>query len=196
MRNRGTGRRVTLRALAQKTTPEAIEAFLQKPEAVAPAGRMPTFVLGKLAKRQLAMYLMSLDNATAGPLELPAPPAPDAVRATFARLAANEAERAEFGKLAADAQLSALGRQVMRSRNCAACHEFKPSGETQQWEPTASRHDFLAVAKKPAGGCLAGAGDVATDRAAPHFGASLDRAKLTAFLRAALRRAGHQGAGR
>ena len=77
MRNRGTGRRVvTLRALAQKTTPEAIEAFLQKPEAVAPAGRMPTFVLGKLAKRQLAMYLMSLDNATAGPLELPAPPRP------------------------------------------------------------------------------------------------------------------------
>ena len=67
--------RVTLRALAQKTTPEAIEAFLQKPEAVAPAGRMPAFTLGKLAKRQLAMYLMSLDNSATGPLELPAPPA-------------------------------------------------------------------------------------------------------------------------
>src|SRR6185312_11706003 len=63
--------RVTLRALAQKTTPEAIEAFLQKPEAVAPAGRMPAFVLGKLDKRQLALYVMTLDRDAAGALELP-----------------------------------------------------------------------------------------------------------------------------
>ncbi|HEY4309814.1 MAG TPA: hypothetical protein VGN12_10220 [Pirellulales bacterium] len=177
--------RVTLRALAQKTTPEAIEAFLQKPDAVAPAGRMPTFVLGKLAKRQLAMYLISHDAEKSSPLELPAAPTADAVQAAYAAIAPDAAVQATFAKLSADEQLTALGRQVMRSRNCAACHEFKQADEKSLWEPAASRHDFLAIAKQPAGGCMTDDGATA-DRGIPRFGASLDRKLVTTFLHDAI----------
>lgn len=181
--------RVTLRALAHKTTPEAIEAFLQKPDAVAPAGRMPTFTLGKLDKRQLALYVMTLDRDAAGALELPAAPAAELVTSAYAAYEADEANRVKFAALPQDEQLSTLAQAVMRSRHCVACHEFKPSGESRAWEPTASQRDFLAIAKKTTGGCMAESGHIATgDSAAiPRFGGSLDRAMVRTFLRDAIK---------
>ena len=193
--------RATLKALSQKTTPEAIEAFLQKPESVAPAGGMPAFVLGKLEKRQLALHLFHHDAAQTGALELPAAPTPDDVRSAFAALAPSDAERADFAPMSPAQQLSALGRQVMRARNCVACHELKPSGEELPWKPVTSRFDFAAIAERPSAGCLAAGatssegrplrrqprskGDGFGDR--PQFGASLDRAAVSAFLTAAAR---------
>ncbi|HEY1598055.1 MAG TPA: hypothetical protein VGG64_00535 [Pirellulales bacterium] len=187
--------RITLRNLSQKTTPEVIEAFLHKPEAIAPAGLMPRFVLGKLDKRQLAMYLIGHDAATAPALELPAAPAADAVQAAFAALGLSEAHQTAFAALPSQQQLPALGREVMQARNCAACHEMKPAGEDQPWQPKASRLDFLAVATQCAGGCLATARADANDvsstkadgKAVPQFSAALDRKAVVALLQGAVK---------
>jgi mono/diheme cytochrome c family protein len=187
--------RVTLRSLSQKTTPEVIEAFLHKPDAIAPAGLMPRFVLSKLDKRQLAMYLIGHDAATAPALELPAAPAADAVQAAFAALGLPETERTAFAARPTQQQLPALAREVMRARNCAACHEMKPQGEDQPWQPKASRMDFLAVATQPAGGCLvapqADANGVTPPKsdgtAVPRFGTALDRQAIVALMQEAVK---------
>ena len=178
---------VTLKWLGQKTTPAAIETFLQKPDAIAPAGRMPRFVLGKLEKRELAMYLAYKDAESPAPLSLPERPSTDALQDAFAALAQSEAERALFRALSPDEQVKALGRQVMQARNCAACHEIKLPGEAKPWEPTPARHDFLAIAHNPSAGCLsADSPDGAKAPGSPRFSAALDRIAASAFLQAAI----------
>ena len=146
---------------------------------------MPGFALGKLAGRQLAMYLVYHDRATTGPFELPPMPARDAVLATFRALESSERERARFESLTDDEQVQELGRYVVRVKNCAACHELKPAGEKEPWKPEASRFNFAAIAARPSGGCLAANDDLPLPQSAPRFGPALDRDAAAAFLRAA-----------
>ncbi len=100
-------------------------------------------------------------------------------------------ERARIGALGPQEQIVALGREVARAKNCAACHEIKPAGEEHPWKPVTSRHDFLAIAGRDSAGCLAAAADTSatnqspTDRsasgAAPRFTSALDREAVRAF---------------
>jgi mono/diheme cytochrome c family protein len=181
----GEPARVTLRGLGEKTTPEALEAFLHKPAAVAPAGRMPGFALTRLAGRQLALYLIFHDRATVRRLELPPAPTRDAVLATFAALPTSEAERSGFASLIAEDQLAELGRHVVRSKNCVACHEFQPAADREPWQVRASRFDFAAIAARPSGACLGAPDDPRAGQSSPRFGPALDREAAAAFLKAA-----------
>jgi len=177
--------RVILRGLSQKTTPEVIEAFLQKPEATAPAGRMPAFRFGKLDRRRLAMHLVHQDAAQTPALALPPAPNVEILQAAFAESVTDD-ERAKFAQLSAEQQVTALGRQVMRARNCAACHDFTPAGEQEPWNPVNAPQDMRAIAAKPEGGCLAPSTVAGEVQRAPRFGEELERPVVAAFLRSAL----------
>lgn len=178
---------VTLTGLSQKTTTEGLEAFIRNPASIAPAGRMPTFVLGKLEVRQLGMYLSQHDAATTKALALPEAPA-NALMG-FDALKPTSADRETFVAQSTDEQWKTLGRQVMQAKRCAACHDFKEAGEKNLWKAEPSKVDIAAVAGASVKSCLAAVekpGEKPRGPTSPRFSAKLDREAVTAFLQASL----------
>jgi mono/diheme cytochrome c family protein len=180
---------VTLKGLSQKTTPEVLETFIRNPASVAPAGRMPAFVLGKLEVRQLAMYLSQYDAAATQPLSLPDAPPTAAAIAALDALKLTDADREKFLTLAPAEQWKSLGRQVMQSKGCASCHDIKEAGEKSLWKAEPSKLDLAAVAEHSDRGCLAvvaTSGATSDASTAPKYGANLKREAVATFLKAAL----------
>jgi len=178
---------VTLRGLSQKTTTEGLEAFIRNPASMAPAGRMPTFVLGKLEVRQLGMYLNQHDAAETKPLALPE--APSNVLMAYDALKPTAADREKFVALAPEEQWKTLGRQVMQAKRCASCHDMKETGEKNLWKAEPSQVDFAGIATATGKSCLAAVekpGEKPRGPASPRFSADLDREAVTAFLKAAV----------
>lgn len=154
--------RATLQHLAAKTTVDLLATFIRNPASIDPAGRMPGFDLADDQALKLATYLIHKEGAMARKLELRQPPRPE--------------------ELSED--LLALGRRVMQSKRCTACHELKIPGEEEAWKAKPAEHDFAAICAKPASGCLT---PVTQPRMgeAPVYGGSLDRAAAVEFLQRA-----------
>jgi cbb3-type cytochrome oxidase cytochrome c subunit len=180
--------RATLHGLCQKTTHTSVAAYLQNPASVDPAGRMPSLSLDKADATSLALYLIRRDEPTMKSLNLPAAPAVAGLQEALgaAEKSGGELSAEEAVKLATEpveTRLAALGRQVMVSKNCAACHEFTPAGEKKPLDRTFAVNDFAAIAKAPAGGCL---GNHSADGKVPQFGPMLDRRAVVEFLKQSL----------
>ncbi|MGE5191176.1 MAG: DUF6797 domain-containing protein [Deltaproteobacteria bacterium] len=166
--------RTTLKRLGQKTTPEALAAFLQNPGAFDPAGRMPAFAFANSDDPfRLALYLTGRDAADEKPPELPAPPDAAEIRASLAALGTPAGEIERLSREPIDEQARGLGRHVMRARRCTACHEMKIPGEDEFWKPLPAAHDFAAIATRPEGGCL-DRKRTTFDNGIPLFGQSLN----------------------
>lgn len=146
--------RATLIGLGQKTTPEALAAFLQNPGAIDPAGRMPAFAFANGDDPlRIALYLTSRDAAEHKPLSLPAVPVAENIRGALFDNGVPQSEIDRLIKRPVDEQLHALGRQVLRVKRCTACHEIQVPGEEEFWKPLPATHDFTAIARRPRGGC-------------------------------------------
>lgn len=196
-RQDGAPPRATLARLSQKTTYEALSMFLRDVPAVDPSGRMPDFGLIKADAEGLAMYLLRRDSEQSPPLEIPAAPTSEEIVDAAASLTTDAALVGRLARQPLRAQLTGLGRLVMESRNCAACHEVKLPGDAEPWQPRPAHSDFAAIADSQKPGCLAPA-DAAPTEGIPGYGAALDRVTVREFL-AASRQAsspsspGHEG---
>ena len=186
--------RATLKQLGEKTTPEALAAFLHNPGAVDPAGRMPalTFANGDDPFR-LALYLIGRDATEAKPSGLPAAPEAAEIKAALLALELPAVEVDAVAQKPIEQQAVVLGRRVMRARRCTACHEMKVPGEDEFWKPLPAAQDFASIAAKPQGGCL-DRKRAAVEGGVPVFGRSLDATvhadqpgeAIAAFLRDAV----------
>jgi len=176
---------VTLKNLAHKTTPEGLEEFIRNPGSIAPAGRMPSFVLGKLEVRQLAMHLSHQANDQTAELSLPEAPPSTAAVAAFDAMKPSAPGREAFLALAPAEQWKSLGREVMQAKRCASCHEIKEAGEKTAWKAEPNRFDLAAVADRPGAGCIAPI-EASEPSAAPRFGANMNREAIATFLKAAI----------
>ena len=175
--------RASLARLSQKTTHEALSVFLRDPAAIDPSGRMPDFGLIKADAEGLAMFLIRRDAEVSPPLEIPAAPESNEILAAIAGLT-TDAAADQLASQPVARQLAELGRTVMRSRNCAACHELRLPGDAEAWQPTPAGHDFAAMAASRSPGCLA-ADDAQLERGVPRYAENLDRESVSGFLAAA-----------
>jgi cbb3-type cytochrome oxidase cytochrome c subunit len=191
--------RATLAGLGRKTTPEALGMFLRKTAAVDPSGRMPDFALEKADAEGIALYLVRRDAEALPLLELPTTPSREELRPLLLATNASDADAADFDQQPLDRHLRVLGRRLMRTKRCTACHEMQPAGETDKeyWQPAPARADFRAIAARPDRGCLLPSDrrDARDDDEAPTFGPSLDRTAASGFLTAATTAPGTQAPG-
>jgi len=118
--------RMPLGPLAEKTTVDALAAFLKDPVHLRPSGRMPSMGLTDLEALAVSAFLIRHDRASSGTPD-PSTFTPDAVRAQ-------------------------RGRKLFASRGCANCHEMgqdaQPVASTLQAPP-------LEQLGASTGGCLA-----------------------------------------
>jgi mono/diheme cytochrome c family protein len=158
--------RATLQQLGAKTTVDLLATFIRNPAAIDPAGRMPGFDLSDEAALKLATYLIHKEPTQREKFELPEPPSREELKE----------------------DLLALGRRVIQSKRCTACHELKISGE-EVWQTKPAEHDFAAVCAKPQGGCLTPSQQPQTGEV-PAYGGSLDRTAAAEFLKRTARSPG------
>jgi mono/diheme cytochrome c family protein len=170
-----------LKALASKTTPERLAAYLLDPVAVDPGGRMPHMLLHGHEAEDIARYLcQSADNDTSP--DLPAAPGREQVLAAIKRLEARADDQAAFQRLAPDEQLRDLGKRLVIVRGCTACHAIAPGGKALAEAP--ARSPFAAIRQKGRqdAGCLAA--DPGRRGPAPWFAlGDRERRALQSFFR-------------
>ncbi len=177
--------RATLSTLGQKTTLAALTEYLKDPLAIDPAGRMPGFNLNTAEAKSIAAYLIGRDNKQVTSLELPNLPPIDELRDALldgGELTAKESLVLSDEKVRA--RLVSFGHRVMQQKNCAACHEFVPTGEHAPLVATHAQRDFREVVFRPSGGCLEEPKNK-YDGKTPQFGKSFDRSAAVAFLKIA-----------
>lgn len=143
---------VVLSGLARKTTPEKLAEFLHNPLATNPTGRMPHMLLTLDEARDIARFLHQREEAKSGNPK---------------RVAENQAE------------LGALGKQLVVSKGCANCHTIAPNNMPIAPVAVGVSFDDLKNPKTHDAGCLA-----STSAKVPRFALpAADRLALRAFLR-------------
>lgn len=179
----GQPARATLRKLTEKTTVNALAAFVKSPAQFDPGGRMPSLALTDDEAHQLAIYLARRDSTDSNPASLPPAPTADEVAEAYSALQPAASDRATFDQSDVDARLDQLARAVMQARRCASCHEVRDANESEPWPSPAAVDNFAALVTQADRGCLAD--DEARRQGAPDFGTELPREPLRAFLAAA-----------
>ena len=170
----------TLQRLHEKTTPEALAAFIQHPSEFDPAGRMPKLGLSDEETQAIAQYLHQRDRTDQSPSTLPAAPTSAEVATAFAALSVDADSQTAFSNADDDERLKLLARAVLQQRHCTSCHEVRADGEEPAWVPQPAKLDFAAIALHPERGCL----DSRAERSdgVPRFAASLARSDVVEFL--------------
>jgi cytochrome c2 len=178
----GDPRNYPLGALGNKTTADALAAYLGNPLAIDPSGRMPDMLLNPREALDLAWFLCEVkDNRI--PAELPAAPADDRRRAAYQRLRPAADELDAFQKLRPDDQWLALGQRLVIAKGCTNCHNITSAGKPLPVQ--AAQANFAALRGKPStAGCLAD--EPAQRRSAPLFSMNdADRKAIRTFLQEA-----------
>ncbi|MBX7166308.1 MAG: hypothetical protein K1X74_08150 [Pirellulales bacterium] len=179
--------RATLARIGSKLANAHLVEFLQHPEAIDPAGRMPNLRLEATQATALATWLIARDAQNSAVAALPAPSDAEITAAFDAANPAAELRRA-FEAAGATDKAGMLGRAAIAKRRCQACHELAPQLVAETISPSAApslgkitEHVRQAVsAKHSAGGCLAPAGQAPVR--APRFGSSLHRENTAHYL--------------
>ena len=147
------GDRTPLGPLGQKTTVDALAAFLRDPVQVRPSGRMPSMGLTDLEALAVSAFLIRHDRASSG--------TPDPSTFTPATPDSTRVQR---------------GRTLFAARGCANCHEM---GEDAQPVDSTIQAPALERLGAAPGGCLA----ADPPPGVPAFGLDAgDRAVIGAFL--------------
>ncbi len=151
--------RATLRLLGEKTTVDQLSRFIRNPASIDPSGRMPGFDLSDEQALKISTYLIHKDRGDTARLKLPEPPPTE--------------------ELTHEVLLN-LGRSLVQTKRCTACHELKVPGE-EPWQARPAERDFADICSQPTGGCLSSPDVPHAD--VPAFGASLDLSAAVEFLR-------------
>jgi len=175
--------RATLQLLASKTDAAHLAAFIADPYLHDPTSRMPRLGLEQQECQQIAEYLISRDASPAPAAD--APLAADELPAQLADYRGPASQQPGYAALGVDDKLLAIGRDVIRAKRCASCHDFGES-RNKDLAPVPLAIDFGHIAQSNQLGCLiAAAAPDDMESSAPRFGASLDRAAIKEFLVAA-----------
>jgi cbb3-type cytochrome oxidase cytochrome c subunit len=136
--------------LGSKYFPDALKQRISDPRKFHPDSRMPDF---RLADEQpqllddIVAYLIA--QKVAARSEPPAAPDDEALRESWNRNVANTRERDRYEKLSPAERLRTLGRRIVETRGCTACHSLKDA-------PVASAAKSLAKSESGRG-CLSAA---------------------------------------
>lgn len=174
-----TPARATLQWLGQKTSREFLAQFIQKPSTIDPAGRMPGFTFTQTDDAfRIATYLTERDAEVRPQFELPPLPTVTAIQEALSGKKLSAAEVLDLAASSPEELLVKLGRQVMHSKRCTNCHEFKLADE--KWTPIPAQHNFEEIVVSSNPGCLAekhqGAGNAVL------FGNTLNRKAVQEFF--------------